>query len=382
MQENSVEHFDYFISYNHRDEEWAVWIASKLEEAGKHTIIQAWDFRAGSNFILEMQRATAKSDRTIVVLSKNYLDSEYTQPEWAAVFASDPQGSKRLLVPVRIEPCEPDGLLKQIVYIDLAGMHNEKVAARKLLAELEPGRALPLAPPPFPGTAVGPTTKPMLHNSAPERMRWRPIEQELNILWRDIILKSGGHSTPTVELHFVPLINQRLEVRRLLGLPSELTSIGRQRGIFSATEAVETYSDDQVAAVFADDKHDEAPGILVSRDGQRGIWFLLPHDDMGSVFDPEDLKPRIEATIETMMSLPLDPPDDVGIALALGPLTLLTSGNVNILGHRNNTTLPYTMHSPIQQAPKEAIPFSALRTNTSDVAEEIVARLEVALRKD
>jgi hypothetical protein len=56
---------DFFISYTKADQAWAEWIAWKLEEAGYSTVIQAWDFRPGSNFVLEMQRAasTAKSWR-------------------------------------------------------------------------------------------------------------------------------------------------------------------------------------------------------------------------------------------------------------------------------------------------------------------------------
>lgn len=45
---------DFFISYNNRDREWAEWIAALLENAGLTTILQVWDFRPGSNFILEI----------------------------------------------------------------------------------------------------------------------------------------------------------------------------------------------------------------------------------------------------------------------------------------------------------------------------------------
>src|SRR4029077_13431766 len=41
---------DFFISYTHADRTWAEWIAFQLEEAGYITILQAWDFRPGSNF--------------------------------------------------------------------------------------------------------------------------------------------------------------------------------------------------------------------------------------------------------------------------------------------------------------------------------------------
>ena len=48
---------DFFVSYNKADRDWAEWIAWTLEEAGYSVVIQAWDFRAGGNFVLEMHKA-------------------------------------------------------------------------------------------------------------------------------------------------------------------------------------------------------------------------------------------------------------------------------------------------------------------------------------
>lgn len=113
---------DFFISYNHKDESWATWIAGVLEENGYSTIIQAWDFLAGNDFVVEMQKALQQCKKTIIVLSENYLKSEYCQAEWSSVFARDPTGNQRILIPVRIEDVKPDGLLKSRIYIDLVGM--------------------------------------------------------------------------------------------------------------------------------------------------------------------------------------------------------------------------------------------------------------------
>jgi hypothetical protein len=93
---------DFFISYTKADKAWAEWIAWTLEEVGLSVIIQAWDFRPGGNFVLDMQRSASGAEKTIVLLSPAYLQSEYTQPEWAAAFAQDPKGTARKLIPVRI----------------------------------------------------------------------------------------------------------------------------------------------------------------------------------------------------------------------------------------------------------------------------------------
>ena len=140
---------DFFVSYNKADGGWAEWISWQLEEAGYEVVIQAWDFRPGSNFVLEMQKASADAQRTIAVLSPDYLTSEMTQPEWAAAFVQDPTGSNRKLVPVRVRECDVEGLLGSIVYIDLAD-HPETAAKAALLDGVAEGRSKPDTAPAFP----------------------------------------------------------------------------------------------------------------------------------------------------------------------------------------------------------------------------------------
>ena len=133
---------DFFISYTHTDQQWAEWIAMQLETAGYTLFIQAWDFRPGSNFIAEMDRAAQTTERTILVLSPSYVQSEYTFAEWAARFRRDPKGTHCLLLPIRIQPCNVEGLLGPIVYIDLVGC-DEQTAHERLLAGVPRGRVKP-----------------------------------------------------------------------------------------------------------------------------------------------------------------------------------------------------------------------------------------------
>lgn len=147
----------FFISYTGSDEPWAVWVADALERAGYLTRLQAWDFRPGSNFVVEMQRAASEADRTIAILSRAFLESRFTPAEWAAAFVRDPRGETRSLVPIRVEDVEPPGLLGPIVYIDLHGLDEER-ARQVLLAGIKEGRGRPTAPPPFPG--AGPLVSP------------------------------------------------------------------------------------------------------------------------------------------------------------------------------------------------------------------------------
>ena len=133
---------DFFISYTGQDKPWAEWIAAQLDAAGFTFFFQAWDFRPGSNFVAEMDKATKQADRTLLVLSAAYLASGFAFSEWAAAFRQDPTGSERRLLPVRIEPCELTGLLAQVGYIDLVGYDAEQ-ARERLLKGIQTGRVRP-----------------------------------------------------------------------------------------------------------------------------------------------------------------------------------------------------------------------------------------------
>ena len=143
------ESLDFFISYASENRVWAEWISLQLERAGYVTKYQAADFRPGQDFVHEMQQGVSTADRTIAVLSPAYLRSQFGEAEWRTAFAQDPTGEKRLLIPVRVQPCDPPGLLATRVYVDL-GDAVEAVARKKLLAAVDQDRPRPSVAP-FPG---------------------------------------------------------------------------------------------------------------------------------------------------------------------------------------------------------------------------------------
>jgi len=140
---------DFFVSYTAADQAWAEWIASELEAAGHTTVLQAWDFRPGEDFVRRMNQALEQSERVLAVLSPRYFASPYAADEWTAALVRDPQGRDRLL-PVRIEPCDLPPLIASRVYIDLVGL-DERTAAANLRAGIARGRVKPAGASPFPG---------------------------------------------------------------------------------------------------------------------------------------------------------------------------------------------------------------------------------------
>jgi hypothetical protein len=153
--------WDFFVSYTQADRAWAVWVAWVLEEAGYRVLVQAWDFVPGSNWVSRMQDGTERAERTVAVLSGDYLKSVYGGAEWQAAWAADPDGAKRKLLPVRVRECPRPGLLSGVTGFDLFGL-DEGQARSLLLSKVRAavtGRAKPGTRPGFPGAGGGPGTE-------------------------------------------------------------------------------------------------------------------------------------------------------------------------------------------------------------------------------
>lgn len=152
----SEQALDFFISYSPADERWATWIAGTLEAAGYRTMLQVWDFVAGTNFIELMDRGVSDSAVVLAVLSRNYLTSRYGRMEWQAALRAAPSNPESKLMTVRVEDCDLSGLLATITYVDLVGVDDPEEARALLLDRVRQalsGRAKPDGVPGYPARA-------------------------------------------------------------------------------------------------------------------------------------------------------------------------------------------------------------------------------------
>jgi hypothetical protein len=367
---------NFFISYTAADENWAEWIAYELEKAGYSTVIQAWDFRPGSNFVLEMQKALQSSDRLIAVLSPDYLAARFPQPEWAAVFADDPEGETRRLVPVMVRQCEPEGLLGPIVQIRIQDLESA-AATQKLLDGVSADRARPTTPPVFPGPA---SLTPGVTGTAPSapagRLIWRRQPSPPEMRWRNELdnrlPNQGGHEA--VELHLVPVGDDaRLQVSELTGLKATLPDHGRRHGVFSATEALEVLGDGTRAMAFSRERG-KVSGLAVTRSGQRSIWIGLPRDMLGAVLDESHLTDQLVDLLDTLTSLPLPTAELVVPAIGIEPATMVAVGSVAQIP-RSSAQIGHGMPRNVRPVVEDAVTWAALSTHSTDVAVELAARL-------
>lgn len=370
---------DFFISYNKADRAWALWIDSTLTAAGFTTVVQDLDFKAGGNFVLEMDRATKECERTIAVISQNYLDAEFTMPEWAARFAADPKGTGGKLVPVRVAECSIDGLLAQIIYCDLVGV-DEETARKRLLSQLIPGRTEPAETPSFPGRAAARSTRePRTPTPITSHQLWTPLRQPVGVQWRaDGTYLSGSRST--LQLQTIPVDGRPIEARALRGLPDALASMARASGLFDQDEALQmqTLEDHVVvsAAGAADSK-----GMAAYRDRHVVTWLPLPHAMLGSVFDEEDIKNRLIASLALHADTGLLDRTEVALAVSIEPIQSLVVGKAGDIQRQSSLQLLFTMtpNSSLRIEPEATVAAADLSSYGVPIAEELTARLALRI---
>jgi tetratricopeptide (TPR) repeat protein len=196
---------DFFVSYTQADRAWGEWLAWELEAAGYTTLLQAWDMPAGTAFVHAMDQAVQTTRHVVLVLSPAYLRSQMAEAEWRPGFKADPSGTARRLLPVRVEVCEPAGLLADRVWIDLVGT-DEATARTRLREEIAralrgPGR--PATAPRFPRAPAAAAARPRFPTALPpvwnlpfqRNPTFTGRQQELGAL--GAALKPGGTAAVT-----------------------------------------------------------------------------------------------------------------------------------------------------------------------------------------
>ncbi len=147
-----------FVSYASADEAWAEWIAWQLRAAGWQVDVQAWHSVPGTNVVAWMDDCLARADHVLLVLSAAFLRSTWAGAEWQARY----EPGERVVVPVRVEACEPPGLLRPLVRVDLFDVdeHDARRALLRGLRGARDGHLVPAEQPPFPPAVGGTGTPP------------------------------------------------------------------------------------------------------------------------------------------------------------------------------------------------------------------------------
>jgi hypothetical protein len=111
--------FDVFISYSHKDEEWVVnTLLPSLERTGLKVCIDFRDFEPGKPALINMEGATENSRHTVLVMTPNWVSSEWTLYESILTRTSDPAGLQRRTLPLLVKKCEVPKFISMLTWVD------------------------------------------------------------------------------------------------------------------------------------------------------------------------------------------------------------------------------------------------------------------------
>ena len=111
--------FNIFISYSHENRKWVQeTLLPLLEQAGLSVCIDYRDFEIGRPSIVNMEWAVENSRHTLIVLTPNWIESQWTDFRKLARCNLGPGWADESAPPLMLRPCEPP---PRIAHPDLRG---------------------------------------------------------------------------------------------------------------------------------------------------------------------------------------------------------------------------------------------------------------------
>jgi tetratricopeptide (TPR) repeat protein len=138
---------DYFISRRGTHAALAQEVAAVLNDVGLSSFTQDHDIPFGANFIGKIHDALGRCEHFIALLNADYADSPYTRAEWTNFYPTYVEsGGERRFIVIRLEDCQPPGLMRGIVYADLVGITDSQERRKRIIAATKgQSAAAPLA---------------------------------------------------------------------------------------------------------------------------------------------------------------------------------------------------------------------------------------------
>jgi hypothetical protein len=156
--------YDAFISYNQQDSDWVENVVQPLlERAGLRLCLPDRDFAIGVPRIINMENAVARSRRTLLILTPNWSDGQWSEFQGLLAQTGDPIGLGQRVLPVIVRPVALPARLGYLTPLDLTNAAKFDRQIQRLIDTIRADSAgAPAASPP--GQAAPPP------QSAPQRL--------------------------------------------------------------------------------------------------------------------------------------------------------------------------------------------------------------------
>jgi hypothetical protein len=132
--------YDVFISYSSRDADWVRgWLLPQLEAASLQVCIDYRDFDVGAPSLENMEQAAERSAKTLIVITPNWVESEWTNFEALLTQTQDPAARRRRVVPLMLEKAKLPARLAMLTYADFMDAARREVELERIIAAIKPG---------------------------------------------------------------------------------------------------------------------------------------------------------------------------------------------------------------------------------------------------
>ncbi|MGA9351962.1 MAG: toll/interleukin-1 receptor domain-containing protein [Anaerolineae bacterium] len=135
--------YDVFISYSHYDDEWVWnWLVPRLKQEDLRMCIDRECFEPGAPSVTEMERAVKTSRKTALVLTPDYLASEWAEFENLMLQTLDPAARQRRLLPLVLKKCELPLRIRFLTHLDFTCEDERGFQFQRLVAAIR-GEPMP-----------------------------------------------------------------------------------------------------------------------------------------------------------------------------------------------------------------------------------------------
>lgn len=113
-----------FISYSTKNSEFVEKLAQQLILRKHHIWLDKWEINVGDSLITKIQGAVQNASALIIILSSDYVNSEWCKKELNAGLMREIDKKKFLVIPVLFEKCELPILLLEKKYADFTSNYD------------------------------------------------------------------------------------------------------------------------------------------------------------------------------------------------------------------------------------------------------------------
>jgi tetratricopeptide (TPR) repeat protein len=136
--------YDVFLSHNRAQKDWIRELARRLRDAGFKVWFDEWVLRGGEVASIGMERGLEESRHVVLVLSPEFMVSEWTDYETQIALVLSPANRDRKLIPIIHTKCAVPPRISRLSWIDFSDTHGDperyEFRLAQLISDLNPDR--------------------------------------------------------------------------------------------------------------------------------------------------------------------------------------------------------------------------------------------------